>query len=193
MKKFIIKYVILCFDYDLNTFQCTETNGRSCLLRLCLFALLSLSQPDDEFNMSFHSLHSFRAQDIADLQIIRSREEADDIVNLQTVPMVLSEETKKAVLPKCPSPVKIVHAASIPTVVVGNGNNVGVGKHFTGNFTSRVSPAKFRADNGSGRNSKQGRSSPPGERNNTQSPEKEFRSRKNSGALSFILFCFIHN
>ncbi|KAK7115361.1 enhancer of mRNA-decapping protein 3-like [Littorina saxatilis] len=121
-----------------------------------------------------------QAQDIADLQIIRSREEADDIVNLQTVPMVLSEETKKAVLPKCPSPVKIVHAASIPTVVVGNGNNVGVGKHFTGNFTSRVSPAKFRADNGSGRNSKQGRSSPPGERNNTQSPEKEFRSRKNS-------------
>ena len=120
------------------------------------------------------SIFNFSASDIKKLDIIRSREEADDIVNVQSVPMVLSEETKKAVLPKCPSPVKIVHAATTP-------GEMGKGRHFAGNFNSHVSPAKFKQENGNGRCSKQGRGSPPGERSNTQSPEKEFRARKNSG------------
>ena len=116
-----------------------------------------------------------------DLQIIRTREEAHDIVNVQSVPTVLTEETKRAVLPKCPSPVKIVHAAAVPSGVKdgGKGSN---GRYFTGNFTD------IRTDPPSGRNSKQGRRSPP-EQRNVHSPEKEFRARRNSGMGFHMCVC----
>ncbi|XP_076466024.1 enhancer of mRNA-decapping protein 3-like [Babylonia areolata] len=123
------------------------------------------------------------ACDIVDLQIIRTREEAHDIVNVQSVPTVLTEETKRAVLPKCPSPVKIVHASPAPTTGFRETNGKGGhGRHFAGNFNGQASPTKFKPDAASsnGRSSKQGRRSPQSERRTMQSPEKEFRTRRNS-------------
>lgn len=122
---------------------------------------------------------TIRAVDIVDLQIIRTREEAHDIVNVQSVPSVLTEEVKRAVLPKCPSPVKIVHSAQAPSAGVRESNGKGGhGRYFAGNFNGNASPTKMKQDATSGRSSKQGRRSPT--ERNMQSPEKEFRSRRNS-------------
>ncbi|KAL8615910.1 hypothetical protein ACOMHN_034586 [Nucella lapillus] len=123
------------------------------------------------------------ARDIVDLQIIRTREEAHDIVNVRSVPSVLTEETKRAVLPKCPSPIKIVHSSQPEGTGVRETNGKGGhGRHFAGNFNGPASPSKMKQDlvNGNGRSSKQGRRSPQTEQRNIQSPEKEFRSRRNS-------------
>lgn len=119
------------------------------------------------------------ARDILDLQILKTQAEAHDIVNKAATPSSLSEETKKSVLPKCASPVKVIHASGVPKTGFNEGSRAANGRNGEGALTSRMSPAHLA-------NGKQARKSPSvvqsqSERN-VKTPEREPRPRRNSAS-----------
>lgn len=117
---------------------------------------------------------------------MRTREEAHDIVNKAATPSSLSKETMESVLPKCRSPVKVVHASGTANSGFGDGFKRGVMSTFGTKTGDMNGGAKVKlVDN----TSVHARKSPMDVDavKNRQTPEKEFRQRRNSGIFFLVI------
>ncbi|ESP03622.1 hypothetical protein LOTGIDRAFT_180090 [Lottia gigantea] len=85
---------------------------------------------------------TIRSSDIRELKILNSPEDAKDVFCRKATPSKLSKEVEESINPKCPSPVKVIHASGMATNGFIQGSNPPMNNMYSGSYTKRATPTR---------------------------------------------------